>query len=56
MEPVQSICLMRDLARALAELEGALDEAFALSLNEAMTLCAIAQERVPLPSSVSRRG
>ena len=47
MEPVQSICLMRALARALAELESALGEAFSLSLNEAMTLCAIAQERVP---------
>lgn len=38
---------MRALARALAELESALGEAFSLSLNEAMTLCAIAQERVP---------
>ena len=47
MEPVQSICLMRALTRALAELESALGEAFSLSLNEAMTLCAIAQERVP---------
>ena len=47
MESVQSICLMRALARALAELESALGEAFSLSLNEAMTLCAIAQERVP---------
>lgn len=46
MEHVQSICLMRDLARALAQLEGDLEEAFGLTLNGAMVLCAIGEDCV----------
>lgn len=46
MEYVRSICVMRDLVRALAALEDSLATAHGLSLNEAMVLCVTGYERV----------
>ena len=41
MEKIESICVMRDLCRALAELEKELTERCGVSLNEAMVLCCV---------------
>lgn len=41
MEKIPSICMMRDLFRALSELETQLVEQYGVSLNEAMALCCI---------------
>ena len=41
MEKIESICVMRDLCRALAELEKELTDRCGVSLNEAMTLCCV---------------
>ena len=46
MEKIQCICLMRDLMKALAELEHQLEEAHGVTLNEAMVLCSIGNETV----------
>lgn len=54
MEKIACICAMRDIWRAMNELEGDLQTTYGLSLNEAMTLCAIGDETVP-PSVISER-
>lgn len=41
MEKIQTICMMRDLVRALAQLEDELVRTCGVGLNEAMVLCAI---------------
>jgi len=41
MEKIKSICVMRELFKALSELETRLMEQYGVSLNEAMALCCI---------------
>ena len=56
MEKIKCICVMRDLFRSLAELEGRLSDAYGLSLNEAMVLCSIGEETVTAGQIVERTG
>ena len=46
MEKVHCICVMRDLVRALSELEGNLANSYRMSLNEAMVLCCIGDNKL----------
>ena len=41
MEKIKSVCVMRDLVKAVAELQDTLQERLGISLNEAMVLCSI---------------
>lgn len=41
MEKIKSVCVIRDLVKAVAQLQDTLQERFGLSLNEAMALCCI---------------
>lgn len=56
MEKIGCICVMRDLYRAMAELENSLEELYSISLNEAMVLCSIGDENVPAGTIASRTG
>ena len=47
---------MRELFRALSELESRLMQSHGVSLNEAMVLCAIGKERVAASTIVERTG
>lgn len=46
MEKIHTICVMRDLVRAMSQLESQLMNLSGLTLNEAMVLCCIANETV----------
>lgn len=46
MEKIATICMMRDVVRALSELENQLSLHYSITLNEAMILCCIGAERV----------
>ncbi len=41
MEKIKSVCVMRDLVKAVAELQDTLQERLGISLNEAVVLCSI---------------
>lgn len=56
MEKIQCICRMRDLIRALSELETRLEETYGITLNEAMVLCAVGKEIVSAGDVTSRTG
>lgn len=56
MEKVQCICVMRDLMKALSELENRLEEAFGVTLNEAMVLCSVGGETVSAGSITACTG
>ena len=56
MEKIQCICLMRDLMKALAELEHQLEENHGVTLNEAMVLCSMADETVNAGTVAERTG
>ena len=43
MEKIKSVCVMRDLVKAVAELQDTLQERLGISLNEAMVLCSIGE-------------
>lgn len=45
MEKIRTVCMMRDLVRALAQLEAQLMQAAGVGLNEAMVICAIGLDR-----------
>lgn len=47
---------MREIVRALAQLEDELETAVGTSLNEAMMLCALSGEEVPSTEVASRMG
>ena len=47
---------MRDLMRALSELETRLEETYGITLNEAMVLCAVGKEIVSAGDVTSRTG
>ena len=46
MEKVHCICVMRNLVKAMSELETNLANEYGLSLNEAMVLCCIGDEKL----------
>ena len=50
MEKIHCICVMRDLFKALAELESNLAQDYGISLNEAMVLCCIGDDRLTATS------
>ena len=54
MEKIKCICVMRELFRALSELESRLMQSHGVSLNEAMVLCAIGKERVAASTILER--
>lgn len=56
MEKIQCICIMRDLMKALSELENQLEEAYGVTLNEAMVLCSVGEETVSAGDITSRTG
>lgn len=56
MEKIECICVMRDLVKAMAELENSLIAAHGVSLNEAMVLCSIGSETVTASMIVERTG
>lgn len=56
MEKIECICVMRDLVKAMAELENSLIAAHGVSLNEAMVLCSIGSETVTASTIVERTG
>lgn len=56
MEKIKCICVMRDLFRALAELESGLKDTYGLTLNEAMVLCSVGDETVTAGVIVERTG
>lgn len=41
MEKIKSLCVMRELVKALSQLENQLVEKYGVSLNEAMALCSL---------------
>ena len=46
MEKIPCICNLRDLCKAISELEGSLVEIYGVSLNEAMVMCCIGGDKV----------
>ena len=56
MEKIQCICGMRDLVRALSQLETQLEENYGVTLNEAMVLCSVGDETVTAGVIVDRTG
>lgn len=46
MEKIGCICMMRDLYKAVTELEDSLIEIYGISLNEAMAMCSIGRDNV----------
>ena len=55
MEKIKCICVMRELFKALSELENSLVDMYGVSLNEAMVLCSIGRETVAASTIVERR-
>lgn len=47
---------MRDLVRAMSELESSLEDGYGITLNEAMSMCAIGEETVTAGTVVNRTG
>lgn len=47
---------MRDLFQALSELESQLVEKYGISLNEAMVLCSVGEDKVAASGIVERTG
>ncbi|MBQ3173952.1 MAG: winged helix-turn-helix transcriptional regulator [Alistipes sp.] len=56
MEKVRCICVMRDIVSAMSELENSLIDQLGLTLNEAMTLCAIGEHSVAASVVAERTG
>ena len=56
MEKVRCICVMRDILSAMSELESNLIDQLGLTLNEAMTLCAIGEHSVAASVVAERTG
>lgn len=56
MEKVKCICVMRDIVYAMSELENRLIDQLGLTLNEAMTLCAIGEHSVAASVVAERTG
>ncbi len=56
MEKVKCICMMRDLMKSITELEEQLMCRFNLSLNEAMLLCSVGDEKITATSISDRTG
>lgn len=56
MEKVKCICVMRDIVSAMSELENTLIDHLGLTLNEAMTLCAIGEHSVAASVVAERTG
>ena len=48
---MKTICMMRDLYKALAEFEAQFEKEYALSLNEAMILCALQEVKEEMTST-----
>ena len=46
MEKISCICKMRELYKAITELEDSLMEIYGISLNEAMVMCSIGSRKV----------
>lgn len=56
MEKVKCICVMRDIVLAMSELENTIIDHLGLTLNEAMTLCAIGEHSVAASVVAERTG
>ncbi|SUB77181.1 MarR family winged helix-turn-helix transcriptional regulator [Porphyromonas macacae] len=56
MENVKNICLMRELIRALREVESSLMEQTGSDLNQAMVLCVLADEPISASEIANRIG
>lgn len=56
MEKIKCICVMRDLFLALSELESQLTNKYGISLNEAMVLCSVGEDKVAASGIVERTG
>lgn len=56
MEKINCICVMRDLYKAMVELEANLTENYGISLNEAMVMCSIGGEKLPAGTIAARTG
>ncbi|MBQ8204714.1 MAG: MarR family transcriptional regulator [Alistipes sp.] len=56
MEKVRCICVMRDIVSAMSELENRIIDDLGLTLNEAMTLCAIGEHSVAASVVAERTG
>lgn len=56
MEKIGCICMMRDLYRAVTELEDSLTDIYGVSLNEAMAMCSIGRDNVAAGEISSRTG
>lgn len=56
MEKIQCICRMRELFKALSDLEADLIANYQVTLNEAMALCSVGQETVTASVIVERTG
>ena len=54
MEKIKCICVLRELFKALSELEACLVEAHGMSPNEAVVLCGIGNKIVPAGTVVER--
>lgn len=54
MEKVKSICVMRELVRAIADLESQLQSLYGVTFNEAMTLCCIGAD-TPTASQIAQQ-
>ena len=48
---MKTICMMRDLYKALAEFEAQFEKEYDLSLNEAMILCALQEAKEEMTST-----
>lgn len=56
MEKVKCICVMRDVVMAMSELENGIIDNLGLTLNEAMTLCAIGEHSIAASVVADRTG
>lgn len=56
MEKVKCICVMRDVVMAMSELENGIIDHLGLTLNEAMTLCAIGEHSIAASVVADRTG
>ena len=56
MEKVRCICVMRDIVSAMSELENRIIDDLGLTLNEAMTLCAIGEHSIAASVVAERTG
>ncbi|WP_321334647.1 winged helix DNA-binding protein [uncultured Bacteroides sp.] len=48
---MKSICTMRDICKAISSFEEEFEQAYQISLNEAMVLCTLHEAQTPLTSS-----